>query len=185
MNKAHIEWLKERYHIAVRDYCTAFCDKHGWEYDPRNWIGDKVGEIIEICDRFIDFNDIKTDIDNDFPEEKFVEWYDYTLRLAELGCSKTINYWHFAKGCPLPYSDEQLVAIEVAKTRRDEAEQALQDCLGSMGDKMDFMCSDEVCGNCKSGEVQPDGSYCRCDKRNTLQKYLDPACGLYEKGGAK
>lgn len=175
MNKAHIEWLKECYNKAVRDYCTAFCDKHGWEYDPNDWVGDKVGEVIEICDRFIDFSDIKTDIDNDFPEGIFEKWYDYTLRLTELGCSKTINYWYFTKGCPLPYSEEQLEAIEVAKKRRDEAEQSLRDCLAAT--------TDEVCGTCKSSGIVGEGDMCQCGKDGKYHKYYDTACGEHAKGG--
>jgi hypothetical protein len=184
MNKAHKELLEKRYVEAVNEYVQAFCDKHGYER-PECWVGDRVGEILEVNDMFVDFRNIKIDIDNSVPEEVFEQWYNYTLRLGELGCEKTISYWSFALGAPLPYSEAQLKAIEVAKTRRDEAEQSLKDCLGAMSDTMDFMSSDEVCGNCKNGEIQPDGSYCRCDRRDTLQKYLDPACGLYEKGGSR
>lgn len=55
--------------------------------------------------------------------------------------------------------------------------------LGAQTDEINFMCSDEVCGNCKSGEVQSDGCYCRCSKRGNFHKYMDGACNLYEKGG--
>jgi len=55
--------------------------------------------------------------------------------------------------------------------------------LGTQTDEMDFMSKDEVCGNCKSGEVQSDGCYCRCIKRGNFHKYLDSACNLYERGG--
>lgn len=55
--------------------------------------------------------------------------------------------------------------------------------LAAQTDNMNFMESDEVCGNCKSGEVQSDGCYCRCTKRNNFHKYLDSACNLYERGG--
>ena len=139
MNKAHIEFLKSAYNDAVGDYCHSFCLKHGWVYNPDDWVAGKVGEVIEICDRFIDFRDIKCDIDNDFAEDMFVKWYDYTLQLHELGCTKTINYWHFANGCPLPYSEEHLVAIRVAKKRRDDAEQAFRDCLATQTDEIDFV----------------------------------------------
>ena len=55
--------------------------------------------------------------------------------------------------------------------------------LASQTDNMNFMESDEVCGNCKNGEVQSDGCYCRCSKRGNFHKYLDSACNLYERGG--
>lgn len=54
--------------------------------------------------------------------------------------------------------------------------------LGAQTDEMDFMEKDEVCGNCKNGEVQSDGNYCRCTKRGDFHKYLDSACNLYEGG---
>lgn len=55
--------------------------------------------------------------------------------------------------------------------------------LGTQTDEMNFMMDDEVCGNCKNGEVQSDGCYCRCSKRGNFHKYLDSACNLYERGG--
>ena len=55
--------------------------------------------------------------------------------------------------------------------------------LGSQTDEINFMMEDEVCGNCKNGEVQSDGCYCRCSKRGNFHKYLDSACNLYERGG--
>ena len=59
----------------------------------------------------------------------------------------------------------------------------LTEGLASQTDNMNFMESDEVCGNCKSGEVRSDGCYCRCIKRGNFHKYLDSACNLYERGG--
>lgn len=47
---------------------------------------------------------------------------------------------------------------------------------------MSFMMDDEVCGNCRNGEVQSDGCYCRCAKKGTFHKFLDSACNLYERG---
>ena len=142
MNKAHIKLLQSKYESVVAEYTKAFCKKHGWHFNYGDWVGGHVGEIIEICDRFVDFRDIKTDIDNDFHEDVFAKWYDYTLRLAELGCTKTINYWSYAKGCPLPYSEEHLNAIEKAKRRRDEAEQAFRDCLAAQTDELNFINKD-------------------------------------------
>ena len=57
--------------------------------------------------------------------------------------------------------------------------------LGAQTDEMNFMMEDEMCGNCKNGEVQSDGNYCRCIKRGTFHKFLDSACNIYERGGNK
>lgn len=130
--------LEKRYVEAVNEYVQAFCDKHGYG-KPEGWVANRVGETLIIGDMFVDFADIKIDINHNVPEEVFEQWYNYTLRLRELGCEKTINYWSFSLGAPLPYSEEHLKAIEVAKYRRDEAEQALRDCLAAQTDEMDFI----------------------------------------------
>ena len=138
MNKAHRELLEKRYVEAVNEYVQAFCDKHGYG-KPEGWVANRVGETLIVSDMFVDFADIKIDIDHNVPEEVFEQWYNYTLRLRELGCKKNINYWSFSLGAPLPYSEDQLKAIEVAKHRRDEAEQALKDCLAAQTDELDFI----------------------------------------------
>lgn len=138
MNDAHRYLLAEQFNKAVEEYVRAFCVKHRWPF-VFDWVGGKVGETLVIEDCFVDFSDIKTDIDNNFPEEMFGKWYDYSLRLHELGCEKNINYYSYAKGAPRPYSEAHLRAIEVAKKRRDEAEEDLRDCLAAQTDEMDFI----------------------------------------------
>lgn len=126
MNKAHIELLKSEYESVVGDYCQAFCTKHGYEYCPDDWLGGDVGGIIEIGDMFINFDDIRTDVDNGIPEKVFSEWYWYGLRLHELGLPKSINLRSYAMGAPLPYSEEDLKRIEEAIRRVNEAEECLK-----------------------------------------------------------
>ena len=182
MNKAHRELIEKRYIEAVNEYVQAFCDRHGYG-KPEGWVGDRVGEILIVNDMFVDFADIKIDIDHNVPEEMFEQWYYYTLRLHELGCDKTINYWSFSLGAPLPYTEEQLAAIEVAAKRKDEAEQALKDCLAAASESHDFIDGDSCCGNCRQSAPQTDGNYCRCRLHKVFRKYNDPACKDWLKGG--
>ena len=184
MNKAHIDFLKSAYNDAVGDYCHQFCVKHGWVYNPDNWVGGRVGETLTVNDElFIDFRDIKADIDNDFPANMYEEWYRYTNEIMFLGCDKNVNYESFAKGCPLPYSEEQLKAIRLASKRTDEAKQALNDCLAATADGCDFVHGDAVCGNCRQSVMQTDGNYFRCKLHGVFHKYYDTACRDWQKGG--
>ena len=157
MNKAHLELLRQRYEEAVHKYCKAFCEKHGYVYDPNSWVRNKVGEVVEVADLFIDFCDIRLDIDNDVPPEKFQQWYDYSLEIAMLddggGNMKQCNYEHWLMGAR-PYSKEDLEKIREAKKRvaeaeheldrciaqyrHDDARTALEDCLAAQTDVMNF-----------------------------------------------
>ena len=85
-------------------------------------------------------------------------------------------------GGTLIFDDFKRVDFRVIKADIDNDLQ-ITEFLASQTDNMNFMESDEVCGNCKSGEVQSDGCYCRCSKRGNFHKYLDSACNLYERGG--
>lgn len=71
MNKSHIKLIKERYENAVHEYCMAFCQKHGYHYNPDGWVGGDVGGVIEVADMFVNFDDIRIDIDNEVPQGIF------------------------------------------------------------------------------------------------------------------
>jgi hypothetical protein len=185
MNKAHVEYLKSQYNSVVGDYCQMFCLKHGWLYDPKNWVGNRVGEVLNINEEmFVDFNDIKADIDNDFKIEDFEDWYNYTQELFALGCTKQINYYAFAKGAPLPYSKEQLDLIRKSKEQVKKAEEELQDCMAAVAEGSTFMKGDCVCGNCRYSISQTDGNYHRCTLHNTFHKFFDNSCRDWQKGGS-
>ena len=123
--------IKRRYENAVHEYAAAFCRRHGWVYSPDDWVGGRIGEVLEVCDMFVDFRDIRTDVDREAPENAFDEWYWYELELHELGCTKHVNYEHFLMGCPLPYSEEDLEKIHEAHRRVEEAKAMLEDLINS------------------------------------------------------
>jgi hypothetical protein len=60
--------------LYIDRYTQLFCDKHEVEYNPENWIGGK-GEVIEIGDMFINFSDIRIDLEEKVSKEIFAEWY--------------------------------------------------------------------------------------------------------------
>lgn len=91
--------LKQNYENACNAYLKAFCDKHGFDYDPTAWVGNDVGSWVDIADYCIDINIIRLDIDRNAPEDEFVKWYDYYLRLGMLKANP-INYDNWLKGCP-------------------------------------------------------------------------------------
>ena len=73
--------LGENYVKACNDYLQAFCQKHDFNYPKpcERWVADEVGEIALIDDYFVSMRDIITDIEEDVPEEKFLQYYDWCL----------------------------------------------------------------------------------------------------------
>lgn len=117
--------LQYDFRVAVAAYVQEFCGKHGWKYKPEDWVAGDVGGVIEINDMFINFDDIRTDIDHEFDKDAFVEWFNYEQRVTELGCTQHINYKSFALGAPRPYGEEVLDKIgelkkEVERMQRGE-----------------------------------------------------------------
>jgi len=130
MRQKEREVLYSDFNSICTKYVDFFCEKHGIPYpDPVYWVGDRVGETIELGDRFYDFNDIRYDVDNGLPEGEIEEWWDYCYDLAMLECPKTINLdaWH--RGAPRPYTQAQLDAIRQAHNDVVTAKQVLEDLL--------------------------------------------------------
>lgn len=83
--------LKDNYEKAVNDYLKVFCEKQEMYVDF--WVGDKIGEICSIGDMFLNFTDIKTDIDTEQPKGLISEWFWQTVE-KDLKC----NYEHYTMG---------------------------------------------------------------------------------------
>ena len=69
--------LSELYAGVVETYIEQFQQKQ--EVDCLYWIADNVGGIIDCSDRFLNFHDIKYDIDNNVPVGMILDWYDYSV----------------------------------------------------------------------------------------------------------
>ena len=88
--------LQERYNAVVQDYITLFEVKHDLNFEY--WIGGNTGELADFTGRITcNFTDIKRDIDEDVPKEKFFEWHELCMHRYYTGLD-TINYKSFLMG---------------------------------------------------------------------------------------
>ena len=118
MNKT----IKEKYDSAVDEYLKAFCYKHDLQYDNDCWVANNIGGVAMIGDFFIDFNDIKTDIDYDAPKCEYFKYNDYTQEAFNLGISCP-NYSNWLKGCPRSSSEDLERIKSIRKTLDDLIEE--------------------------------------------------------------
>lgn len=100
--------LKKDYDAACEAYLKAFAEKHDYEYDPDSWVGSDAGTIACVSELFVDMVTIRTDIDRDAPEDEFIQWYDYCLRLGMLNCKGIPNFDSWLRKCPIRSEDEIL-----------------------------------------------------------------------------
>ena len=71
-------------------YVLLFEEKHDLYFEY--WVADNDGTVGCFSNEYyIDFNDIRFDLDNEIPEGKFIKWYDESLDLA-LKEKPIINY---------------------------------------------------------------------------------------------
>lgn len=95
------ESIKRDYETACNNYLKLFCEKHDFDYEYAilNWVGDCIGETVEVADFYIDFQTIKEDIDSDAPKDEFIKYYDDCLRAGALDLAIP-NYKSWLLGCP-------------------------------------------------------------------------------------
>lgn len=107
------EELRLNYNAACNAYLAAFCEKHGYDYDPGTWVGNDSGGIAEVGDLFVRMTDILADIDRDAPEDEYIKYYDYCLRVGSIADGKleTPNYDSWLRGCPR-MDEEQIARLE-------------------------------------------------------------------------
>ena len=86
--------LKLRYEKVINEYLQLFCKKHELDFNDIDWIRNEVGSIFSTGDYYLDFLDIKFDIDNDIDSSKFFAWYDIALDLG-MKDKPIINYQNF------------------------------------------------------------------------------------------
>lgn len=120
--------LKLNYENACHAYVQAFCDKHGYEYDRDMWVAGDVGGIICISDLYVGIDDIRTDIDKNAPEDEFIEWYDYSLRLGMLN-AKYPNYENWLRKCPIK-SEAEIIEMETLREKIQGLKLELKEMCG-------------------------------------------------------
>lgn len=65
------------------------------------WVADMIGTIVSVNDFFLNFDDIRYDIDSEQPKGLIFEWYDYMMEQHELNPTSNINYTTYSKGIRL------------------------------------------------------------------------------------
>lgn len=91
--------LKKNYDDVCDAYLRAFCEKHDFSIEDAFWVGDDVGGILNVGYMDFDMETIRTDIDEDAPEEELIKWYDYILDALEFKLT-TPNFHAWCHGCP-------------------------------------------------------------------------------------
>lgn len=122
------EELRLNYNEACNAYLLAFCEKHGYDHEPDAWAANDPDGIAEIADMFVAMSDIITDIDRDAPEEEYVKYYDYCLRVGSIaGGELTVpNYDSWLRGCPR-MDEEQIKRLEELQQDIRNAEMVLKE----------------------------------------------------------
>lgn len=131
------EELRLNYNEACNAYLMAFCEKHGFDYADaaRSWVGGDVGGITLCADYYVSMSDILTDIDLDAPEDEYVKYYDYCLRVRSIadGELKTPNYQNWLRGCPR-MDEEQIKRLEELQQDIRSAETVLKAEINKMNE---------------------------------------------------
>lgn len=130
------ELVKRKYEDACNDYLKLFCEKHGFDYEEaaNSWVANDVGGTCLVGDMYASFNDIKTDIDMNAPEDEFYIYYYYSLDACNLGFNCP-NYANWLSGCPR-LSEEQIMSLREAKNRVYEAKKEFERILKEENEKL-------------------------------------------------
>ena len=90
-----IDSKKKVLDTVIQEYVNVFCKKHDIQFDY--WVADLSGTICQMGDFFINFEDIRLDLETDQPKNQIFEWYEVTLDLA-LKNKPTCNYYSWING---------------------------------------------------------------------------------------
>ena len=70
--------LSERFDKLADTYIKKFVKKHKYEFS--SWVADEVGGIACFIEQyFFSYDDIRQDIDNDYPKDLIFQWQDDSL----------------------------------------------------------------------------------------------------------
>lgn len=112
------------YERACNAYLRAFCARHEFELEPRPWVGNSVGGIAEISDRYVDMETIRVDVDSLCSVDEFDKWYDYSVRAGTLGVT-TPNFDSWLRKCPVR-TEKELAEMEATRWKIAELEELLR-----------------------------------------------------------
>ena len=87
--------LYNKLETSIKKYVELFAIKHEMEFDF--WVADLSGTIACFSmDYYVNFEDIRLDLEKDAPKDLFFEWYDLALDLHTED-KPHINYYSFLK----------------------------------------------------------------------------------------
>jgi len=87
-----LEDLKLEYNNVCQKYIDIFCKKQEVEFD--GWVNNEVGGIGLFNDFYLNFSDVKLDVDNEIEKGLIFKWYDDNGENIE----HYINYCSYTKG---------------------------------------------------------------------------------------
>lgn len=123
--------LQQQWKQVCNAYLRAFCERHEYTYDPTDWVGsnraETIGTVVEVADMFIDMDDLRYDVDNNVPTDKFEKWYYKRLELYEFGIEVWLNYPNYCKGAPDEWTDERMERLRESNQRLQEAKARLEE----------------------------------------------------------
>ena len=122
---------QEFYELGCDAYLQQFCNKHCYQYERDCWVGNDVGGVASIGDYFVDMQTLRTDIDEDAPEEEFIKWYDYCVAANEFGLTMP-NFHSWIHGCQRTSEEtfERFRAMrnELFELVEEEKKRIVKDC---------------------------------------------------------
>jgi hypothetical protein len=89
-----MQTLKQQFENLVDQYLTLFCEKQGVHKDDDSWCAGGIGGVIEINDAYLNFDEIRLDIDTNQPKGEIFKWWWENEYLE----NKIINYYSYTKG---------------------------------------------------------------------------------------
>lgn len=130
--------LQEEFKDLCFKYLYEFNKKHELEMTERElkscWIANEVGGIADLNDMYINFDDIRYDIDNDIPGDKIFDWYWNSVEHAEMGV-KYMNFESYCKGAPDPVPPSEFEHIKELRKKLIEIHQEFLDSIDEYKDK--------------------------------------------------
>lgn len=105
-----MKYLQEKWQRICNTYLQVFCKRHGYQFDPTDWVGigeENIGTIVEVNDMYLHMDDIRYDVDNQVPIDYISRWYYKRNELHELGVNY-MNFPSFCKGAPDPWTKEKI-----------------------------------------------------------------------------
>jgi hypothetical protein len=105
-----MEKLKRKYESVVDAYVKKFCIKHDLDADYVEWVGGK-GGVMEVCDYWFGFDDIRFDLEHDLPVGMIFEWHDASVDHSFCREHRNINLrsWFMGARYEKPYGRFKLL----------------------------------------------------------------------------